>query len=69
MSTHTRFCSLSNISKEELGVPAIHGRMVDLVIETIKESQSNLEEKYNPSILTHDFLSSTDPSIVTLIAP
>ena len=31
--------------------------------------ESNLEEKFNPSIIKYDFSSSTDPSISTLIAP
>ena len=33
------------------------------------ESQSNLEEKVNPSILKDDFSSRTEPSIFTSIEP
>ena len=40
-----------------------------LVIEIMKEPQSNLEEKVNPSILKDDFSSRTDPFIFTSIEP
>ena len=40
-----------------------------LAIEIIKEPQSNLEEKVNPSILKDDFSSRIDPCIFTSIAP
>ena len=50
------------IIKDPIALEAI------LAIETIYESQSNLEEKDSPSILK-DFSSRTDPSTFTLIAP
>ena len=36
-----------------------------LATEIIYETQSNLEEKDNPSILKHDFSPRTDPSIAS----
>ena len=40
-----------------------------LTMEIMKEPQSNLEEKVNPSILKDDFSSRTGPSIFTSIEP
>ena len=40
-----------------------------LAIEIMQESQSNLEEKVNPSIIKDDLSSITDPIIFTSIAP
>ena len=40
-----------------------------LAIKVMQEPQSNLEEKFNPSILKDDISSRTDPSIIKSIAP
>ena len=40
-----------------------------LATETVQETQSNLEDKGNPSFLKDDFSSKTDPLIFTSIAP
>ena len=40
-----------------------------LTMEIMKEPQSNLEEKVNPSIIKDDFSSRTGPSIFTSITP
>ena len=40
-----------------------------LAIKVMQEPQSNLEEKFNPSILKDYISSRTDPSIIKSIAP
>ena len=40
-----------------------------LAIAIMKDAQSNLEEKVNPTILKDHFSSRTDPSIFTFAAP
>ena len=42
---------------------------LEAVLAIMKEPQSNLEEKINPSILKDDFSSRTDPSFFTSIEP
>ena len=40
-----------------------------LAIKVMQEPQSNLEEKFNPSILKDYISSRTDPSIIKSVAP
>ena len=80
---HIHFCSLSNNSKKQLGIPAqtwlFHAWSYDRFTEIQSNLRrkklhrtnqgSNLEEKINPSILKEYFFSRTEPFIFTLIAP
>ena len=54
---------------ERIKAPIFLEAVLAIEIERVQESQSNLEEKVNPSILKDDFSSRTDPSIFTSIEP